>query len=60
MVIKARFIVWDEVEVLKDLLTFSLFLYDSVFEMLLLLSAIEEIAQHSLVLGLIDPLIDNL
>lgn len=60
MVIKARFIVQDEVEVLKDLLTFSLFLYDSVFEMLLLLSAIEEIAQHSLVLGLIDPLIDNL
>lgn len=46
MVIKARFIVQDEVEVLKDLLTFSLFLYDSVFEMLLPLSAIEEIAQH--------------
>lgn len=44
--IKARFIVQDEVEVLKDLLTFSLFLYDSVFEMLLLLSAIEEIAKH--------------
>lgn len=44
--IKARFIVRDEVEVLKDLLTFSLFLYDSVFEMLLPLSAIEEIAQH--------------
>lgn len=60
MVIKARFIVQDEVEVLKDLLTFSLFLYDSVFEMLLPLSAIEEIAQHWLVLGLIDPLIDNL
>lgn len=60
MVIKARFIVQDEVEVLKDLLTISLFLYDSVFEMLLPLSAIEEIAQHSLVLGLIDPLIDNL
>lgn len=60
MVIKARFIVWDEVEVLKDLLTISLFLYDSVFEMLLPLSAIEEIAQHWLVLGLIDPLIDNL
>lgn len=60
MVIKARFIVQDEVEVLKDLLTISLFLYDSVFEMLLLLSAIEEIAKHWLVLGLIDPLIDNL